>query len=102
MSKREINVWDILFWLGMIILILYILAKIFGIINTPEWINLIPLITLAFIISAFYQRVIGFMDKMYIRTDYLKNRTDQVSNKINEHDKRLFAIEKRQETFSKI
>ena len=119
MTKREINIWDILFWLGMIILILYILAKIFGIINTPEWINLIPLITLAFVIGAFYQRVSGFMERMLNRTDYLKkninnikinltnsldnviNGLDNLTNKLNEHDKRLFAIEKQQEIVTK-
>ena len=44
------SVLDILFWLGMAVLITWIIAKLFGIINTPEWINLIPLITLAFLI----------------------------------------------------
>lgn len=81
------NILDILFWLGMIILILWIIAKLFGIINTPEWVNLIPLITLAFLIGIFYQDVKIFMNQMYIRTDWLKD-------KLNVHEKRLLNLEK--------
>jgi len=67
MAKKDI--WDILFWIGMLVLIAYIIAKLFGIINTPEWLNLLPLITLAFVIGAFYQKVAGFMERILNRTD---------------------------------
>lgn len=102
MAKREITIWDILFWLGMVILILYILAKIFGIINTPEWVSLIPLITLAFVIGAFYQRMMLSLDKISNRTDHLKDNLDIILNKLNEQDKRIFAIEKQQDTITKL
>lgn len=81
------SVLDILFWLGMAVLITWIIAKLFGIINTPEWINLIPLITLAFLIGIFYQDVKSFMGQMYIRTDWFKN-------KLNNHEERLNDLEK--------
>ncbi|MEK6793019.1 MAG: hypothetical protein AABX96_04455 [Nanoarchaeota archaeon] len=41
---RKVTVSDIIFWLAMAVLIIYILAKLTGLINTPEWVNLIPLI----------------------------------------------------------
>jgi|SRR3989338_3761151 len=110
MTKREIDIWDVLFWLGMAVLIAYIIAKLVGLINTPEWItNLLPLMTLAFVIGVFYQKVLGFMNKMYTRTDYLKKNLDDVSSQMNsisskllEHDKKLFAVEKQQEILSKL
>ncbi len=102
MTKREIDIWDVLFWLGMAVLIAYIIAKLVGLINTPEWItNLLPLMTLAFVIGVFYQKVLGFMNKMYTRTDYLKNSIDIITNKLNEHDKKLFAVEKQQERYKR-
>ena len=110
MAKREIDIWDVLFWLGMAILIAYIIAKLVGLINTPEWItNLLPLMTLTFVIGVFYQKVLGFMNKMYTHTDYLKKNLDDVSSQITnisskllEHDKKLFAVEEQQEIFSKL
>jgi len=90
---KKTTIWDILFWIAMAILILYIIAKLTGIINTPEWVDLIPLITLAFMIGIFYQKVMGFMQTMYKRTDYLKNNLDKISNKITEHENRISRIE---------
>jgi len=79
MAKKD--VWDILFWTAMIILILYIIGKLTGVINTPEWVDLIPLITLVFLIGAFYQKVSNFMEVMYKRTDYLKKEIDEIKMK---------------------
>ena len=90
--KKDIS--DILFWIAMLILIGYIIAKLTGIINTPEWVNLIPMITIAFMIGIFYQKVMGFMEVIYNRTNYLKKNTDDIKEKIAEHDKRLIVLEK--------
>lgn len=84
---KKITIWDILFWIGMLVLIGYIIAKLFGIINTPEWVDLIPLITMAFLIGVFYQNVTSFMKQMYQRADYLKNKLDN-------QDKRMSKLEK--------
>ena len=85
MVKKDI--YDIIIWIGMAILVLYIIGKIIGIINSPEWINLMPIITVAFIVGAFYQKAIIFMNQMYKRTDFLKI-------KLEEHNSRLNQIEK--------
>ena len=88
------DIWDILFWIAMLILIAYIIAKLTGLINTPEWVSLIPLITIAFMIGIFYQKVLGFMEVMHNRTSYLKKNTDYIKEKITEHDKRLTVLER--------
>ena len=80
---RKITLADILFWLAMLILIGYIIGKLTGIINTPEWVDLIPVITITFMIGAFYQKVMGFMEVMYKRTDYLKNNLEDVKQKLS-------------------
>lgn len=91
---KRVTIWDILFWLAMLILILYILAKIFEWINTPDWVDLIPLITIIFLIGVFYQKVVGFMNLMDKRTFYLKNSLNKIKDKIEEHDKRIYNLEK--------
>jgi len=100
MAKRDI--WDVLFWIGMLILIAYVIAKLVGWINTPEWVDLIPLITIIFIAGVFYQKVVGFMDVISNRIDYLKKGIDKIIEKNVELDKRLFAVEKQQEIFTKL
>ncbi len=77
------NIWDIIFWIGMIILIGYIILKLLGIINTPDWwVNLLPLISLAFIIGAFYQKVMTSMDILNNRISYLKNHMDNMNERL--------------------
>ena len=91
MVKKDI--YDIIIWVGLAILVLYIIGKLTGIINSPEWINLMPIITVAFIVGAFYQKAIIFMDQMYKRTDYLKNNIDKINNNITGHENRLILLE---------
>lgn len=91
---RKITILDILFWIAMLILIGYILAKLFGLINSPELVDLIPLITLVFLIGVFYQKVVTFMDIMYNKTNYLKNNLNQIKDKIIEYDSKLLELEK--------
>ncbi|MEK6880247.1 MAG: hypothetical protein AABY22_11590 [Nanoarchaeota archaeon] len=90
----KIKTWDVLFWIAMLILVGYIIAKLFGLINTLEWADLIPLITLVFLIGVFYQKVATFIDVMYKRTDYLKNNLDKINSKLIDHNKRLYKLEK--------
>ncbi|MBS3088477.1 hypothetical protein J4402_01725 [Candidatus Pacearchaeota archaeon] len=84
---RKIEISDIIIWISLLVLIIYVLGKLTGVINTPEWLTLLPIISLIFFAGAFYQKVFGFMNQMYIRTDYLKNRLD-------EHGKRISVLEK--------
>lgn len=97
---RKFDIWDILFWFFMLVLIGYIIAKLFGLINTPDWINLLPLISVVFLIGISYQRIINFMERMLVRTDYLKNNfgsvkedTNKIKNILIEHDKRISILE---------
>jgi len=91
MVKKDI--YDILFWLGMAVLVGYIIAKLFGLINTPEWVNLLPIISIAFVIGVFYQKLTSFMGIMYNRTDYLKRNIDNVNDKLSKQDNRIRKLE---------
>jgi len=83
MSRRyRFDIWDIIIWISLLVLTAYILAKLIGLINTPEWINLTPIITLIFFAGAFYQKVLVFMERMYVRTDYLKKNAEDINGQI--------------------
>ena len=87
--KYRWDIWDVIIWISLIILILYIFAKLFGIINTPDWLNLIPMITLVFFAGAFYQKVINSLERVYHRTDYLKKSIDGIKTTLVIHNKKL-------------
>ena len=93
MPKRKIDIWDVLFWIAMAVLILYIILKLLGIINTPEWINLLPFISLAFAIGVFYQKLIIFMDRMNVRTNYFKKGIDKVSEDVQYMGEKMITID---------
>lgn len=105
MHKRyKFDIWDVIIWISLIVLVLYIIGKIMGFINTPEWISLMPIITLVFFAGAFYQKVLSFMNQIYVRTDYLKNNVDKINTNIieikkdlSQHDKRIFSLERRKQ-----
>ena len=45
MKKRGgVSVWDILLWLGAIIILVWAFLKAFGIIHSPVWVEMIPYI----------------------------------------------------------
>ncbi len=77
----------------MLVLVGYITGKLTGLIHSPEWVNLLPLITIVFLIGAAYQKIVGFSDSMNKRTNYLKNSLDKISDKLIEHDKRIYFLE---------
>ncbi len=79
----KFDIWDVIIWISLLILIAYIIAKLTGLINTPEWVNLIPLITLVFFAGAFYQKVMLFMSQMQSRTNYLKKGIDNLTIRVD-------------------
>lgn len=91
---RRFDIWDALFWFFMLVLVGYIIAKLLGLINTSDWVNLLPLISVVFLVGISYQKIINFMDKMFVRTDYLKNNLDKVNERLFEYDKRISVLEK--------
>jgi uncharacterized membrane protein YhdT len=98
---RKIEISDIIIWISIIVLIAYLIGKLTGLINTPEWVTLIPVITLIFFVGAFYQKLVSFMEAMYLKTDYLKKNQDafatkigQISNTLSEHEHKFSTLEK--------
>lgn len=43
MVKKSINLWDILAWVALGFILVWLILKTFGIINTPLWLTYAPL-----------------------------------------------------------
>jgi len=84
---KKIEISDIIIWMSLLVLIIYVIAKLIGIINTPEWLTLLPIISLIFFAGAFYQKVLSFMNQMYQRTDYIKKKLDNHENRLSKLEK---------------
>ena len=41
--KREVSIWDIIAWIVLAGILLWLILKTFGIINTPLWIEYAPI-----------------------------------------------------------
>jgi len=83
---KKIEISDIIIWISLLVLVFYVFGKLTGLINSPEWLALLPIISLTFFAGAFYQKVLSFMNQMYIRTDYIKSNLD-------DHEARLSNLE---------
>lgn len=105
------DILDFLFWLMLALTLGFLILKILGVINTPEWINYFPIFTLMFAAGIAYQKLINFIGRIYNRTDYLKKKIDELDNKISslnnkvqklevlpvDNQNRIIALEKGQE-----
>lgn len=85
---REIDIWDIVFWLGLLTIFLWALLKSFGVIHSPSWIEMVPyfggvvaLAGFAFKAGRLFQKV-DTMDKSLARLD----------GRVGDIDKRLFSL----------
>ncbi len=84
-GKTKVN-WDMItYWLGfgigMVILIVWIIAKLLGIIHSPVWVEMLPLIGIGMTIGT-----IG------VKTGRKLEKLDLVYAKVLQHDKQLEQI----------
>ena len=86
--KRDI--WDVLFWTLLGVALLIILLKMFGVIHTPDLINYLPALSIVFAAGIAYGKLMGSIDRVYRRTDWLKN-------KVEDNENRIINLEKGQE-----
>lgn len=82
-TRGRLNFGEYLFWIGYISLILWVIAKLLGLINTPLILEMFPIITAIFIAGGVYQEFrhmgkdihnlgikVDNMDKRLIRIEY--------------------------------
>ena len=87
------NILDYLFWIFLIIALGYVILKITGLINTPEWVSYIPIVSIIFAAGAAYGSLIGSVNKINARTIYLKDKTDSIESKVVDNRSRIQSLE---------
>lgn len=71
MARKRI--WDALAWISFVIVILYFLAKIMGIINSPEIIDITALVSAAYFIGRYAMKLdFVFRDVAFIKKNIRK------------------------------
>ena len=85
---KKINIWDIIAWVALTIIIVWVILKVSGIINTPLWMEYIPIYSAVYIagwqihklqsvsedvkdLKKFRFETIGQINN--IKTNYIKN-----------------------------
>lgn len=92
--NMKTDIYDVLFWTMLALTLGWVLLKIFGVISTPDWVNYFPIFTLMFAAGAAYQKIMGFVNTMYRRNDWLKNKVENNENRIINLEKGQATLEK--------
>jgi len=49
MVKYKLNFWDVLAWIALISIVVWVTLKIFGVINTPPWLEYAPIYSASYV-----------------------------------------------------
>ncbi len=99
MKKVQINIdWPVVFWVSIIILFLWLLAKAFGLINTPWIVEAIPYTVGLIAIFAIVKEAGKFINKLEMVILDIKDIKADIRgmrNDIHSIDKRVTIVESR-------
>ena len=70
------TIWDFLAWFSLASILFWALAKGFGWINTPELVEMYPIIAAVFFAGKFYQDINNFKEDHEKRLIRLENRLE--------------------------
>lgn len=65
MEIKKLSTWDWIFWIALLVLLGWALAKSFGLINSPIWVETIPIYTVIFMAGALWQKINMLTDDMH-------------------------------------
>lgn len=76
--KRSISVWEIIAWIGLILLIIWIILKLFRVIESPLVFDMAPIITLCLILGG----LLADMRNIRADTKNVKSEISRVTNSL--------------------
>ena len=94
-NKIKYILGDIMFWAGIIILVLWALGKSFGIINSPNWIEMIPYFTIAVTLSGAgvkLGRTLEKIDNMEKELNSLRIAVIEIGKDVREIQRKAFCL----------
>jgi hypothetical protein len=73
--KRELNVYDYLFYLSLLVILIWLILKSFGIIQTPFWLEYgVPIGGFAIAVLTLYQNLLEKIGKLAINLSVLNTK----------------------------
>ena len=84
-KKYRFDYTDVLFWIGILLMIIWVAGKLTGLIHSPEWIQQLPIIGAIVAILSIGLKSGRILQKL----DYVIETADKLDLIIKEHDKRI-------------
>ena len=99
--ENRISFWQIVFYISMSILTLWLILKVTGVIGTPLWLELgVPIASAIASIFALYQNILEKISTLAVglatltvKVDHLDRDLEGLKNKMDSLDKRMLMIE---------
>lgn len=85
MMKQDISIWQVLFYLSMLVLTAWLILKVTGVIQTPLWLEYgVPVASLIIGVFAFYHNLIENINKLAVTIAMLSTKFDYLNIDIKE------------------
>ena len=88
--------WNIVFWIGVTIIFLYFMAKEFGLIHSPVYIEMLPYLGAFITLLALAKKFGVFETQLLMIVNELSSMKEDISNikrELHSVDKRLLILE---------
>lgn len=103
MTKDKI--YAIIFWTSLLVILVWVILKMIGVINSPVWIQLIPYFSAVFAAGAFFQSINSIkldvsdlkarMGSVELRTHNMEKDIIEVKTNVNHFDSDLHDLKVR-------
>ena len=102
MLKRRISVWEIVFYLSLLSILIWLILKLTGVINTPPILEYgYPVFSGLLAFFAMYQGIsnritrMGYdLTRVVSKIEYLEKRQDHVDIHLTKTDEKIYLLEK--------
>ena len=92
-SKHNTAIYDWLFWLSLVVTGVWFALKIAGVINTPFWVEFIPVASIIFGAGILFQKVEHIGEDLHDFKTEMREFRKEVVTELKVYDKRLIGIE---------
>ena len=85
----HLDITDILFWIGILIVIIWAIGKTIGLINSPVWVDMIPIFGAIITVVAISLKIGKILQKI----EQVIKDVGNLQLEVKDMDKRVIAIE---------
>lgn len=94
--EQKVSIWQVLFYLSTAVLTLWLILKVTGVINTPEWLGFgVPIASVIIGVFALYHNLIEKMNQLGINMLTLNSKFDHLDIKVDNLDIKVDHLDKK-------